>query len=58
MTRRPDVFPPPRGPSGTPVAPPAVSERAAPFRQTLVRVMLVQLVTLVVLWLLQARYTP
>ena len=59
MTQRPDVFPPPRGPSGTPPAPPAVSERAAgSFGRTLVRVMLVQLVTLAVLWLVQARYTP
>ena len=31
---------------------------AARFRLTLARVMLVQLVTLVLLWLLQARYTP
>jgi hypothetical protein len=28
------------------------------FRRTLVSVMLVQLVTLVLLWILQSRYTP
>ena len=28
------------------------------FRRTLVRVMLVQVVTLVLLWLMQSRYTP
>ena len=31
---------------------------AARFRLTLARVLLVQLVTLVLLWMLQARYTP
>jgi len=31
---------------------------AARFRRTLVRVMLVQVVTLVLLWLMQSRYTP
>lgn len=32
--------------------------RSPQFRRTLVRVMAVQLVTLVLLWMLQARYTP
>ncbi len=39
--------------------PPPPEERAdaARFRATLVRVMAVQVVTLVLLWLLQSRYT-
>jgi hypothetical protein len=40
----------------TPPTPPA-DRPATPFRTTLVRVMAVQVVTLVVLWLLQSRYT-
>ena len=55
-------FPPPRGPSGTPWVPtPTVTlEEGAGsrFRRTLVRVMAVQVVTLLLLWLLQAWYTP
>ena len=52
-------FPPPRGPSGTPWAPtPAVApEEKSRFRRTLVRVMAMQVVALVLLWLLQLRYT-
>ena len=47
---------PPRSPSVT--APQDVIPRdAARFRRTLVRVMAVQVVTLVLLWLLQSRYT-
>ena len=39
--------------------PTADQERdARRFRRTLVRVMLVQVVTLVLLWLMQSRYTP
>jgi hypothetical protein len=34
----------------------AVSPNPASFRQTLIRVMTVQVVTLVILWLLQRRY--
>ena len=61
MTERPpqgrEVFPPPRGPSGTPMGVPAVTERpGTPFRTTLLRVMAVQVVTLLLLWLLQALY--
>jgi hypothetical protein len=39
--------------------PPRPEDRATtpPFRATLVRVMAVQVVTLVLLWLLQSRYT-
>ena len=59
MTQRPEeVFPPPLGPSGTPASLPAMTEPRAPFRRTLVRVIAVQVVTLVLLWLLQAHYTP
>jgi hypothetical protein len=47
---------PPIGPSGTLGVP--VARQTRPFRTTLVRVMAVQVVTLVLLWLLQARYTP
>jgi hypothetical protein len=36
---------------------PAGPEDARRFRQTLVRVMTVQVVTLILLWLLQLRYT-
>ena len=58
MTERRDVFPPPLGPSGTPASLPAMRPPATSFRRTLFRVMAVQVITLVLLWLLQARYTP
>jgi len=53
-------FPPPRGPSGTPWVPTPTVEPGAGsrFRRTLVRVMAVQVATLLLLWLLQAWYTP
>ena len=37
--------------------PSEVRATAPPFRTTLIRVMAVQVVTLVLLWLLQSRYT-
>ena len=58
MTPGREVFPPPLGPSGTPATVPAIQPPATPFRRTLARVMAVQVVALVLLWLLQARYTP
>jgi len=40
-------------------SPPPADERGrSRFRATLVRVMAVQVVTLIALWLLQLRYTP
>ena len=58
MTPRRDVGPPPVGPRGPPAALPATPPPTTPFRRTLLRVMAVQVVTLALLWLLQARYTP
>ena len=53
----PDPSTPP-APSVEPaVAPASPRDDAARFRTTLLRVMLVQLVTLVLLWLVQRRYT-
>jgi hypothetical protein len=48
---------PPIGPSGT-LGVPVVTTEARPFRTTLIRVLAVQVVSLLLLWLLQARYTP
>jgi hypothetical protein len=56
MARRQPPFPPPHGPSGTPMAVPALDDAPSPVRRTLARVMTVQVVTLLLLWLLQARY--
>ena len=42
----------------TETPPPGDPEAAARFRATLLRVMAVQVVALVLLWLLQSRYTP
>lgn len=57
-------FPPPLGPSGTPpiqhtpVRPErGADEPATRVRRTLVAVLLVQVVTLLLLWALQAHYT-
>ena len=52
-------FPPPPGPSGTPpIQQPAVEPGTGPrVRRTLVRVIAVQVVTLLLLWALQAHYT-
>ena len=47
---------PPIGPSGT-LDVPVVTTEARPFRTTLILVLAVQVVSLLLLWLLQARYT-
>jgi hypothetical protein len=40
-----------------PSEPTEISPEAGTFRRTLVRVLVVQVITLLVLWALQARYT-
>ena len=62
MTDRPTSEPAPDGaadapPDAPPDAPRDARAEAARFRTNLVRVLLVQVVTLLALWLVQRRYT-